>query len=213
MKIIFADDHTLFRESLRHVLEQLADGVALLEAGNHQGMMALADGHPDADLALVDLGMPGQDGLAAVAALAAKHPTLPVVVLSGNDDPDCMDRALRSGASGFIPKSETTAVMLSALRLILSGGIYVPPALMQHGRPSSALPNGSGLTPRQRDVLQGLNEGHSNKEIGRRLQMSEATVKAHITAIFRALGVSNRLQAVRVADRLRLLVRNDGRAG
>lgn len=204
MKIIVADDHTLFREGLRHLLAQLAADLALFEAADHDGLATLIDRHPDADLVLVDLAMPGQDGLAALDGLVRAAATTPVVVLSASEEPETIRRALDCGAAGFIPKREKTAVMLSALRLVLSGGVYLPPMLVQAGAAGGG--GRTALTPRQRDVLHYLIEGRSNKDIGRRLDLSEATVKAHISAIFKVLGVSNRTQAARAAGRLGLLV-------
>jgi DNA-binding NarL/FixJ family response regulator len=203
MKIIVADDHTLFREGLRHLLAQLAADLALFEAADHDGLATLIDRHPDADLVLVDLAMPGQDGLAALDGLVRAAATTPVVVLSASEEPETIRRALDCGAAGFIPKREKTAVMLSALRLVLSGGVYLPPMLVQAGAAGGG--GRTALTPRQRDVLHYLIEGRSNKDIGRRLDLSEATVKAHISAIFKVLGVRNRTQAARAAGRLGLL--------
>jgi DNA-binding NarL/FixJ family response regulator len=196
MKIIFADDHTLFRAGMRHVLNQFDHELVLLEAPDHQGAAKLAAEHPDADLLLMDLAMPGQNPYAAIKELRNRHPTLPIVVMSATNEAAEVQRAFDSGAMGFIPKHETAPVMMSALRLVLSGGIYMPPLLMRY------TPNYVGvnrLTPRQLEVLRGIADGKSNKEIGRVMNLSEATVKAHVMALYRALNVDNRVAAAQAA--------------
>jgi Response regulator containing a CheY-like receiver domain and an HTH DNA-binding domain len=202
MKIIVADDHTLFREGLRHILRRLAPEVEVLEADDYDAAAALLAAHPDADLALIDLGMPGRDRYPSLDALLPPGLTTPVVVLSASEEPHDIQRALDAGAMGYITKREKAEVMLGALRLVLAGGVYVPPTLLSATRPVRPQ---AELTPRQRDVLRCLHEGHPNKEIGRRLGMSESTVKAHAAAIFKALDVRNRAQALRAAQRLGLL--------
>jgi DNA-binding NarL/FixJ family response regulator len=199
MKILIADDHALFREGLRQVLRQLGEEVCVLEAGNYAELRALLEAHADADLAIVDLDMPGAEGDRRLESLLAAHPTVPTVVLSASEHTADMQRALDAGAMGYLTKSTPAEVLLCALRLVLSGGVYVPPALVRRGEPRGDRDVGLGaLSARQRDVLERLVLGQSNKEIARELGMSEATVKVHLTAIFRALNVSNRAQAVRV---------------
>jgi DNA-binding NarL/FixJ family response regulator len=201
MKIIVADDHVLFREGLRHILKQLDENATIIEAGDHDTALKLASQHADADVVLLDLDMPGRDPLTALDAMIAQSSTTPVVVLSASEDMREVRQALDAGAMGFIPKHESARVMLSALRLVLSGGIYIPPMLMKKDAPSADGP----LTPRQLDVLKYLIQGKSNKEIGRELGLSEATVKAHLAAVFRSLNVDNRTEAVQVAEQRGLL--------
>ena len=205
MKILIADDHVLFREGLRQLLRQLSDTVVVFDAADHDELLRLAAEHADADLALVDLNMPGKAPLAGLAAMLAQSPTIPIVVLSASEDLDEVRRTLDAGAMGFIPKSETANVILSALRLVLAGGIYVPPMLMQKSSGLHGQHNDAGLTPRQREVLQCLIMGKSNKEIGRDMSLSEATVKAHLAAIFRSLNVNSRAEATRVVEQRKLL--------
>lgn len=200
MKILITDDHALFREGMRHVLTQLGDDVTLIEAGDCAQALTLVETHPDITLVLLDLHMPGRNGFAALETLTHQHSALPIVVLSGSDDRSDMRRALDGGAMGFIPKSATAAVMLSALKLVLAGGVYVPPEMIHAGGDGAA----AGLTPRQLDVLARVIEGKPNKVIAEELDLTEATVKAHITAVFKALSVTNRTQAARAAQQLGL---------
>ena len=207
MKILIADDHALFRDGLRYLLGQLGEPVEVLEARDGAEALELAGAHPDLELVLLDLGMPGIDGLAGLRLLRARCPAVPVVILSGSEEPADVRQALDAGALGFIPKSSTSQVMLSALRLVLSGGMYLPPSYAErpHGMrvPLAASSVDSlGLTPRQLDVLRLLGQGHSNKGIARVLRLAEGTVKLHISAILRALGVDNRTSAVVAAARL-----------
>lgn len=216
MKILITDDHALFREGLRHVLLELSEEVEVLEAANGRTALALADQHPDMDIVLLDLNMPDIDGLAVLKRLSEKHPTLPAVVLSASTSRNDMQRALAVGALGYIPKESTGPVMLNALRLVLAGGVYVPPILANlQTRDTQAAdsldPGNNGdkpnahLTARQRDVLHLLAQGLPNKSIANRLGVAEATVKMHVTAIMRALDVANRTQIVIAAERLGML--------
>lgn len=212
MQIIVADDHALFREGLRHVLGDLDDSLDVLEADTGRSALRLADQHPNADMVLLDLNMPDISGLAALKQLSERHPTLPVVVLTASTSRTDMQRALALGALGYIPKDATGPVMLTALRLVQAGGIFIPPALADvgstaiNGTPGNlARGDAANLTPRQRDVLQLLAQGQTNKQIARHCDLAEATVKMHVTAIFRALDVSNRTQAVIAAEQLGLL--------
>ena len=201
MKILVADDHDLFREGLRHILLQLADQVEVLEAYDWQSALAQVAQNPD--LALIDLNMPGMGSFAGLEALLELAETVPVVVVSGSENLVDMKRSLDAGVMGYISKSEHSPVVLSALRLVLSGGIYVPPKLMQphvKGQPnhSGSLP--FGLTPRQYDVLKMLLQRKSNKEIAQEFNLSTVTVKAHIGAIFKSLQVVNRAEVIRVVE-------------
>jgi len=212
VKILIADDHALFREGLRYVLAGLGDDVVeIFEAKDGAEALALVAAHPDLDLILLDLAMPGMDGIAGLRALRARNPSMPVVILSGSEEPADIRLALDRGAMGFIPKSSTSAVMLSALRLVLAGGVYLPAAFLERSRASaskgpivSATPTleNLGLTARQYDVLRLLGQGKSNKEIARALDLAEGTVKLHVSAVLRALDAVNRTQAVVAAARL-----------
>jgi DNA-binding NarL/FixJ family response regulator len=192
---------------LRYLLAQLDDQVEIVEAKDGAEALSLASSHPDLELILLDIGMPGMDGLTGLRLFRARMPAVPVVVVSGSEEPADVRQALEAGALGFIPKSSPSKVMLGALRLVLSGGVYLPPSYLA-GAQAMRVPvtatsvEALGLTPRQHDVLRLLGQGKSNKEIARALGLVEGTVKLHISAILRALGVDNRTQAVIAATRL-----------
>lgn len=204
MKVLIADDHALVRAGLRAQLLQLDPKAEVLEAGDWTATLATA-ADPSLDLALVDLRMPGGKAEQSLTQLLRECPGLPVVVVSASDDPSDMRTALSNGAMGYLTKSEPTSVVLAALRLVLEGGVYVPPALAgvkpRVEVATAAVPE---LTERQRDVLRWVIEGKSNQEIAILLEVSRATVKMHLAAIFRALDVTNRTQAAVVAQRLGL---------
>ena len=209
MKILVADDHALFREGMRHLLPQLQPGVGIVEAGSCAEALRAVETNDDIALILLDLAMPGRDGFAALEILSRTYSRIPVVVLSASENRDAMRRALDNGALGYIPKTTSATVMLQALRLVLAGSIYVPPALVQPAALSAAVAapatlSSHGLTPRQCDVLALVIDGKSNQTIATELGLSKATVKAHIAAAFRALGVNNRAQAATAAKRLGL---------
>jgi DNA-binding NarL/FixJ family response regulator len=209
MKILIVDDHALFREGMCYVLAQLAEDVAIVEAGTGAEALQTLESNHDIALVLLDIDMPGHDGFSVLEIFSRQHAALPIVILSASEDRVDMQRALDNGAVGFIPKSMTAPVMLSALRLILTGGVYVPPALVQSGGNETAahftaLELESVLTTRQREVLIGMVKGKPNKIIAAELALSEATVKAHISAVFKVLRVSNRTQAASAAARVGL---------
>jgi len=211
MKVLMIDDHHLVRDGMRPVLERLAgpgEALAVLEAATFAAGLAEIERHADIELVLLDLRLPDVAGFDALARLQREHPDLPVVVMSGEDDAGLVREALQRGALGYVPKSSQPAVILQALRLVLSGGTYVPREIMGGGEgrppaaPGAAGLAGLGLTPRQAEVLPLLLAGKSNKQICRELGMAEGTVKSHIAAIFRALGVTTRVQAVLAVGKL-----------
>ena len=205
MKILVADDHPLIREAFRHLLTELEGGVVVLEAGDCDGACRLIEQHPDLDLALLDLRLPGAGGLATLEKLRNNHPALPVVVVSALEDAGTVRGALARGAMGFIPKSSSNDVMVSALRLVLSGGRYLPPEILSgDGTASPSSMDEVRLTDRQREVLTFMMQGKSNKHICRELGLAEATVKIHVTAILRALKVTSRAQAIVAVNQLGL---------
>ncbi len=224
MKILIADDHRLVIEAVKAKLSELGAGIEFVLALSVDELLAGAT--DDLDLALIDLNMPGAEGQAHIEEMRRRHPAVPVIVLSGYEDPAIMRSALACGVLGFIPKAYSPEVMVSAVRLVLAGGVYVPPMLLSALPPCivAGVPGaGSGaaaqaarapasaqtlehlrnvLTERQVEVLQLLSQGKPNKLIGRSLGISEGTVKIHLAAIFRALNVRNRTEAVVAAQAL-----------
>jgi DNA-binding NarL/FixJ family response regulator len=204
MKILFADDHVLFREGMLYVLQQLSDEVEILEAGDFQDALKLAAAHPELDMALLDLHMPGSAGVKSVSYFHQRYPHIPVVVVSGDDASGNMEKAMNYGAMGFVSKSSDAQVMLGALKLVLSGGVYVPPEIARRSAVVSKQ-HVYGLTPRQLEVLRLVYSGMSNKEIALQIHVAEGTVKIHVAAIFHALKVNRRIEAVRAAEQLGLV--------
>jgi DNA-binding NarL/FixJ family response regulator len=194
-RVLIADDHPLYCDALRAVVPQACPGADICEANSQEQVLAAVTGGPAFNLVLLDLNLPGATGLSCLSALRETAPTTPIVVVSAVGDPKIMQDVIMAGASAFIPKSAAGQVLINALRVILAGGTYMPTNIV------AALRGGDGgtvrteLTLRQRRVLELLSTGLSNKRIARALDISEITVKAHVTAIFRKLGVSNRVQA------------------
>ena len=202
IRIAIADDHPLMRDALASAIGSVAPGATFLEAGTLDATLALVAQTPGPDLLLMDLHMPGADGLSGVRAVRARAPQVPLAVVSADDDPAAVRTMLTLGVAGFIPKTESPAVIASAVCLILAGGVYVPPRLMDRGQPAAkASMASSGLTDRQLAVVRLLARGLSNKAIARELNVSEGTVKVHLLAVFRALDVRNRTSAVLAAQR------------
>jgi DNA-binding NarL/FixJ family response regulator len=210
VKLLVVDDHVLIREALRGVLNELRRGATILEASNGRQAMELVEQHPDVGLVLLDLNLPDRDGYSVLGELRDRHPAISVVVLSATHDRNSVVKALECGAAGFIPKSGQREVMLGALQLVFAGGVYIPPEILASEQPSDARPGARrpatqrphaspadlGLTERQLDVLALMMTGKSNKGICRVLDLAEPTVKNHVTAILKALDVTNRTEAV-----------------
>ena len=217
MKFLIVDDHVLIREAMQGVLQQLRADAIVLEAGSCQQAAALIDGHTDIALVLLDLRLPDRDGFEMLVELRQHHPGISVVMMSAFNDRDNVVKALDAGALGFIPKTDSREVLLSALQLVLAGGKYIPPDILGRplvppppssqpvsrpqveSTPRSPTPAELGLTERQLDVLALMMQGKSNKLICRALDLAEPTVKNHVSAILKALGVSNRTEAVLAA--------------
>jgi len=204
MKILLVDDHALIRDALRGVLKELAADAAILEASDSRQAMRLIEQHPDLHLILLDLNLPDRDGFAVLSDLRKRCATISIVVLSAFNDRENVLRALDLGALGFIPKSSSREVMANALRLIFSGGVYIPPEALGRAETTVAVaalgrrvsPTDLGLTERQMEVLALMMQGKSNKAISRILDTAEPTVKHHVTAILKVLKVANRTEAV-----------------
>jgi DNA-binding NarL/FixJ family response regulator len=214
MRILFVDDHAMFRGPVRRYLQELFDELDIVEAATVQQALALR-GQPF-DLILLDLDLPdarGGDELAALISMREAFETTRVVVLSGHDQPRLVARAVDLGASGFISKASEVDVLRPALQLILLGQVYLPPRSLdvllltpESGLedPDAREQNVARLSPRERDVVRQLVNGKSNKEIARTLGIEPGTVKAHLSAAFRTLGVTNRTQAVVAVANIKL---------
>lgn len=211
VRILIADDHPLVRRALATSLSSLADSVTIDEAGSLEQALERVGSGDGLDLVIFDLRMPGSSGLAGLTQVRAAAPGVPIVILTSDENPRLALKALEQGASGFIPKTAAEPVLLAAIRLVLQGGVYIPAMIAEHaaqaaggGRSDDATGGGrtprATLTGRQRDVLALVLEGMSNREIATRFSLSEATVKAHVTAILRAYGVASRAKLIRAAS-------------
>jgi DNA-binding NarL/FixJ family response regulator len=205
-RLVIADDHPLFRGALREAVSGMFSHVEFSEAGSFDEVSKLLDAGADVDLILLDLSMPGVRGFSGLMYLRAQYPGVPVVVVSGNDDPAVIRRCMDFGASGFIPKTLDNDGMRSAISTVLKGGIWTPPDVnLEAGtdaETAALLSRLATLTPQQVRVLMMLSEGLLNKQIAYELSVSEATVKAHVSAILQKLGVESRTQAVIAASRI-----------
>ena len=204
MKLLIVDDHPVLREGLAALLRQAGPSAEVLQACDAGEGLAIVEVHADLDVVVLDLTMPGMDGLHAISEFGRKRPELPVIVLSSSEDPQDARKALALGALGYVPKSASQRVLLSAIRTVLNGDLYIPPLVLNEpaaeAERQSGLPDSSAarMTARQIEILSMLSKGQPNKTIATTLDLSEKTVKAHITAIFRALNVVNRTQAAAV---------------
>lgn len=202
VKLLIVDDHPLFRDGLAALLRQASMDSTVVQASSTDEALRIAD-EQIVDAVFMDLMMPGLSGDGAIREFARRHPDLPLIVLSSSENPHDVRRVLNAGASGYIPKSATAQTVVSALQLVLSGNIYVPPLLVSaasrfaepasHGGRRSV----SQLTDRQVEVLRHLRDGLTNREISANLGIAEKTVKVHIAAIFKTLNVVNRTQAAK----------------
>jgi two-component system, NarL family, nitrate/nitrite response regulator NarL len=207
MNLLVVDDHALFREGLRALLANISPGVLIKEAASVE-TAAVECKSTEFRMVLLDLGLATTDGLETLERFRLAVPEVPVIVLSGDQDPRHIRAALDSGAVGFIPKAHTSELMIAALRFVLAGGIYLPPSVLEDDVNGTQLSVDTAatvslafarLSPRQQEVAQLLLQGGSNKAIARRLNLSEGTVKAHVSAIFQIIGAKTRVEAVRIA--------------
>jgi two-component system nitrate/nitrite response regulator NarL len=212
MKVLIVDDHPVLREGLAALLRQSGPDTSVLQAGDVAAALAFVAQHVDLDIVVLDIVLPGMSGLPAIAEFGRLRPDLPVIVLSSSENPRDARGALAQGALGYVPKSANPQTLLAAIRLVLNGDLYVPPLILDETATArlAHLGRGAGLgeptlTDRQMDVLRRLVEGQSNKTIALDLGLSEKTVKAHITAIFKALNVVSRTQAAAVAREIGII--------
>ena len=212
MKILVIDDHVLIRQAMQGVIRKLRRDAVVLDAASCAQAIQVIASHPDIGLILLDLTLPDRDGFSVLAELRERLPAVSIVVLSAVQDPVNVMKALDLGARGYIPKSAQSDVILNALRLVISGGTYVPPEILAGGELPRAMqrqltsdrsqpsPADLGLTDRQLQVLALIMQGRNNKAICRALDLAEPTVKNHVTAILKALQVSSRTEAVIAAN-------------
>lgn len=207
LRILVVEDHALVREGLLRALQTLEDGVEAIGVPDGDAGLLEAE-RQEMDMILLDLMLPGTGGLALLGVLRKRFPAVPVIVLSAMDDAATINRAMRQGAAGFVPKSSSTETLLAALREVLAGEIYLPPAMRDAPAANSrkrSLADRFGLTVGQMRVLELLLEGKTNRQIGDLLGVTEGTIKIHVSAIFKALNVSNRSQALLVASGQKVL--------
>jgi two-component system nitrate/nitrite response regulator NarL len=209
MNLLIVDDHALFREGLRALLANISPGLSITEASSVEGAVDECKS-VQFRMALLDLGLSTTDGLQTLESFRSAVPEVPVIVLSGDQEPRHIRSAIDLGAVGFIPKSHSSELMIAALRFVLAGGIYLPTHVLDETTEPehtvSALDKSvsmafARLSPRQEEVAQFLLQGSSNKVIARRLGLSEGTVKAHVSAIFQIIGAKSRVEAVIIAAR------------
>lgn len=204
LKLVVIEDHTLVREGLVRLLAQIEPDTQVREAADFEHGVALLEDDNDVDLIFLDLALPGIDGFAGLDVLRHRHPAIPVAVVSAFDDVPTINRVINLGASGFIPKAYSGEELLEAVREILDGKIFRPtnsrpsPRLNESGSTTqpTVRPADIGLTERQTQVLALMVRGLSNRDIGAQLSLSEGTVKIHVTAVLKTLGVTSRTQAM-----------------
>jgi DNA-binding NarL/FixJ family response regulator len=205
-RLVIADDHPLFRGALREAVSGMFADVEIAEAGTFEEMSELLETGGDVDLVLLDLAMPGVRGLSGLLYLRAQYPSVPVVIVSATDNPAIIRRCMDFGASGFIPKTLGVEAIRTAIAAVLAGGLWTPEDIdlsaAADAETSAMLARFATLTPQQVRVLMMLSEGLLNKQIAYELSVSEATVKAHVSAILQKLGVESRTQAVIAAAKI-----------
>ena len=209
MKFLLADDHALLRLGLGHELSGQFDDLDIVEAGDFQELRNILAEDQDFALVLIDLNMPGGNGFNEIEAMLRQIPSFPVVVISASNDFMDIDRVMKMGVSGYLYKGESTELIVNALRLVLAGGKYIPSGVLNQKKSANQETSGKSgnpvLTPRQNMILKLIIEGQSNKQIAKELDLAEATVKSHISTIFRSLGVHSRTQAIAEVIRLKKL--------
>jgi DNA-binding NarL/FixJ family response regulator len=205
-RLVIADDHPLFRGAMREAISGLLEQVDIAEAGTFNEVAELLERGSEVDLVLLDLTMPGVRGFSGLMYLRAQYPGVPVIVVSANDDPAAIRRCMEFGASGFIPKTLGVEAMRGAISRILNGGVWTPPdvdlSAGSDAETAALMARMATLTPQQVRVMMMLSEGLLNKQIAYQLGVSEATVKAHVSAILQKLGVESRTQAVIAAAKI-----------
>jgi len=210
MKFLIVDDHALIREALHAVLKELKREAVIFEASNGRQAVHIVEEHPDISLILLDINLPDRDGFSVLRELRDRYATIAVIIISSSNDQDAVKRAFKLGALGFITKTTAREVMLNAIELVFSGGIYIPSEILEETTSPQLTnklatrdsPKDLGLTDRQIEVLGLLMKGKSNKVIARTLKMAVPTVKNHITVVLKALNVTSRTEAAIKAGKM-----------
>lgn len=213
-RVLIVEDHALLREAMTVTLAQVAADVVCEEANGAEAALARLEANPDWDLVVLDLMLPDMNGFSLLGVIARRFPDVPALVVSALDDTDSVQRAMKAGASGFVSKSSGSSVLVEAVRTVLGGGVYLPRPPAHPGvepphrrrRSTQDLAERFQLTPAQSRVLELVGQGKTNREIAELLGLSEGTVKVHVSAIFRALNVTSRAQALVVMNRAGLRV-------
>ena len=207
MRVLVADDHELFLKGLEFILRDSYPDIELVFAHNYAEIFAFLESDRRFDLLMTDLAMPKGKWQEALPHIHMLLPSTPIIILSAVFDKEIVHKTMDLGGSGYIPKTSPNAVIISALNLVMAGGMYIPPELLSN-QPEQSAEASHILTPRQIDVIRAVAEGKSNKQIAYELGLSEGTVKLHVTAILKLLNVNNRTGAVREAERLGVLSRD-----
>lgn len=205
MKILQADDHKLFRSGVNLLLRSIDNSIEMLESEDFNSTEQILNQHPECDLVLLDLDMPGMNGINGVRHLVEQFPAIPLIILSASEQRLDIEYAKEVGAAGFVPKSSPPDVLCSAIRLVMAGGMYFPPATSNAITAGRSKYYSSRITPRQTQILEAVADGLSNSAIASLLKLSESTVKGHINSIMRILEVDNRVQAINRAYALGVL--------
>ncbi len=203
-KIIIADDHPLFRDALHQAIKQSFGDLDVIDADSFSSLQRVIRHHDDSDLILLDLHMPGAVGFSALSYLGLQCPQIPVTMISASEDLDTIARAMEFGAAGFIPKSSQISLIVEAIEQVLAGEVWLPKGMAERinsaeRQETDFIDRVATLTPKQFRILMMLTDGRLNKQIADEVCVSEATIKAHLTEIFKKLGVSNRTQAAAIA--------------
>jgi len=193
MKLLLVDDHALFREGLKYVLNELDDDVSVIECGRCSDAFKVVGDHDDIDLILLDVGLPDMSGLEGLKKIRQIDPSIPIIILSGSEEGHVIRKALELGVMGYIPKSQTSDIMIQAIQLVLKGGRYIPDHILKEETDETG--DVEGLTARQKEILHLITQGKSNKEIANILGIADNTVRVHISSIFQLLKVNNRTEA------------------
>lgn len=205
MKILLIDDHVLVREGIRYMLKRYDNNAEIIEADSCSQAINLCQSYNDFDIVLLDYLLPDVKDSECLVRLREIIPHVPIIMMSALEEPAVIKKLVDDGAKGYLPKSSSSEIMFSVLKLVLSGGIYVPPQAFRENKISKEEENTFELTARQKQVLVLLGQGYTNKQIAKELFLSDATIRTHVSEIFRTLNVNNRTQAGHLASKMGLV--------